>query len=107
MANDVAGHFVYVLLTADGRLSYTGYSTDPERRLAEHNAGRKAGGARFTAGRGPWTLAWISKPYPSKAEALVAELQLKHNRAFKVLLKKEFLAGSPTCGLDILQKSSR
>ncbi|WP_445678445.1 GIY-YIG nuclease family protein [Radicibacter daui] len=99
MTSEAAGHFVYVLLTADGQLAYTGYSTDPERRLAEHNGGRKAGGARFTAGRGPWQLAWISEPYASKAEALVAELQLKHNRAFKARLKKEFLASGPISGL--------
>lgn len=41
--------FVYILRCADGTL-YTGITTDPERRLAEHNAGT---GARYTAPRRP------------------------------------------------------
>lgn len=99
MPDEVTAHFVYVLLTVDGRLAYTGYSTDPERRLAEHNGGRKAGGARFTAGRGPWVLAWVSPPYATKAQALAAELQLKRNRAFRARLKKDFVAAGPVSGL--------
>ena len=42
-------HFVYVVRCADGTL-YTGYTTDVERRVAEHNAGR---GRSTRAGGGP------------------------------------------------------
>jgi putative endonuclease len=42
-------HFVYVLECADGTF-YTGYTTDVERHLAEHNAGE---GAKYTRGRTP------------------------------------------------------
>ena len=42
-------HYVYILRCADGTL-YTGYTTDPERRVAEHNAGE---GAKYTRGRTP------------------------------------------------------
>jgi putative endonuclease len=42
-------HYVYILRCADGTL-YTGYTTDPERRLDEHNAGE---GAKYTRGRIP------------------------------------------------------
>ena len=44
--------FLYALLCADGTV-YTGVTTDLERRLREHNAGR---GARYTAGRRPVRL---------------------------------------------------
>jgi len=44
-----ADHYVYVLECVDGTL-YTGYTTDVERRVAEHNAGD---GATYTRGRTP------------------------------------------------------
>ena len=44
-------YYVYILRCADGKL-YTGITTDPERRLAEHNGlGRR--GAKCTAARRP------------------------------------------------------
>ena len=46
---------VYLLRCADGTL-YCGVTTDVERRLAMHN-GKKPGGARYTRGRRPVTLA--------------------------------------------------
>ena len=47
-----SGHHVYVIECADGTL-YTGYTTDVERRVAEHDAGE---GAKYTRGRTPVTL---------------------------------------------------
>jgi putative endonuclease len=46
--------FVYILECADGTL-YTGWTTDLERRLKAHNAGR---GARYTRSRRPVTLVY-------------------------------------------------
>lgn len=46
--------FVYILECADGTL-YTGWTTDLERRINEHNAGR---GARYTRGRRPVRLVY-------------------------------------------------
>jgi putative endonuclease len=43
---------VYLARCRDGSL-YTGVTTDPERRLAEHNAGR---GAAYTRARLPVTM---------------------------------------------------
>jgi putative endonuclease len=40
---------VYIARCRDGSL-YTGVTTDPERRLAEHNAGR---GGAYTRSKGP------------------------------------------------------
>ena len=45
---------VYILKCADGTL-YTGITNDPERRLAEHEAGQ---GAKYTKGRGPFQLVY-------------------------------------------------
>lgn len=43
--------YVYLLECADGTL-YCGVTTDPARRLAEHN-GERPGGAKYTTGRRP------------------------------------------------------
>ena len=42
-------HHVYILECADGTY-YTGYTTNVERRVEEHNAGT---GAKYTRGRTP------------------------------------------------------
>ncbi|PSR04388.1 MAG: endonuclease [Bacteroidetes bacterium SW_8_64_56] len=42
-------HYVYVLECSDGTY-YTGYTTDVERRVAEHNEGTAA---KYTRGRRP------------------------------------------------------
>lgn len=44
--------FVYIVRCADGSL-YTGWTTDVERRVAQHNAGR---GGRYTRTRRPVKL---------------------------------------------------
>ncbi len=44
--------FCYIVECADGTF-YTGWSTDPERRLRQHNRGK---GARYTRTHGPVRL---------------------------------------------------
>jgi putative endonuclease len=66
--------FVYLLRCADGTL-YTGVTTDPERRLREHNAGGKLG-ARYTRARRPVTLAHCEEA-ASRAEACRREAAIK------------------------------
>ena len=46
--------FIYLVRTGAGSL-YAGISTDPERRLRQHQSGK---GARALRGKGPLTLAW-------------------------------------------------
>jgi len=81
MANN-AVHYFYVLLCADGTF-YGGYTTEPNRRLKEHNEGI---GAKYTrlASRRPVKMIHTEK-FATRSEATKAEY------AFKKLsrLKKE------------------
>jgi putative endonuclease len=72
MTTNRTAHYVYVVECADGSL-YTGYTTDPERRVAEHNAGD---GAKYTRGRTPVTLVH-TEAYPSRSEAMSREHEIK------------------------------
>ena len=64
--------FVYIVECADQTL-YTGWTTDVERRLKAHNAGR---GARYTQRRNPVRLVYIEE-VPDRRAALKRELQIK------------------------------
>ncbi|MCA1979011.1 MAG: GIY-YIG nuclease family protein [Thiobacillus sp.] len=77
-----ASWFVYLLRCADGTL-YTGITTDPDRRLAEHNAGS---GARYTRARRPVELVHL-EPAADRADASRRELAIKKlPRAAKLVL---------------------
>ena len=67
-----AAHIVYVLECADGSL-YTGYTTDLERRVAEHDAGD---GAKYTRGRTPVELRYHER-FDSKSAAMSREYEIK------------------------------
>ena len=63
---------VYMLECADKSL-YTGITTNLERRLAEHAAGK---GAKYTRGRGPFRLVY-SETCAGRAEATRREAAIK------------------------------
>jgi len=65
-------HYIYVVECSDGSL-YTGYTTDVERRLAEHNAGE---GAKYTRGRLPVKLRH-QESFKSRSLAQKREYQIK------------------------------
>ena len=65
-------HVVYVLECADGTL-YTGYTTDLERRVREHNAGD---GAKYTRGRTPVELRYHER-FDSRSAAMSREYEIK------------------------------
>ena len=65
-------HYVYILQCADGTL-YTGYTTDPERRLEEHNAGE---GAKYTRGRTPVERVYL-EAFNSQSQAMQREYAIK------------------------------
>lgn len=75
---------VYVLTSPAGR-TYVGVTTDPERRLAQHN-GQLAGGARSTRAGRPWSLGAIYGPYASRGEAQAAEYRLRRLRGTERLV---------------------
>jgi len=82
----VARHFLYIVVCADGSL-YTGYTTDPARRVAEHNSGR---GSKYTRSRRPVRLAFLEERR-SRAEALRREIQIKKmGRTEKLLLCRRY-----------------
>ncbi len=65
-------HYVYVLECADGTY-YTGYTTDVERRVAEHNAGE---GAKYTRGRTPVEVVH-TEAFPDRSTAMQREHEIK------------------------------
>lgn len=67
-------------------MTYVGWTFDLERRLAEHNrTGGARGGARTTAGR-QWRLVYAEK-CPNRQAAMKREYTLKHDRAFRAMLR--------------------
>lgn len=69
--------YVYMLRCRDGSL-YTGYTDDPERRLATHNSGK---GAKYTRSRLPVVKVY-EECFADKSEAMRREAAIKR-------LKKE------------------
>ena len=65
---------LYLLRTRSGNL-YTGISTDPLRRLRQHQ-GEIKGGARALRGKGPLKLVWTCHA-GDRSQASVLEYQLK------------------------------
>jgi putative endonuclease len=64
--------FVYLLRCADGTL-YCGWSTDPDRRLREHQAGSAS---RYTRTRRPVELVY-TREFESRSEAMREEIRIK------------------------------
>jgi putative endonuclease len=64
--------FVYLLRCADGTL-YCGWSTDPERRLRQHQAGVAS---RYTRRRLPVELVY-TREFETRSEAMREEIRIK------------------------------
>ncbi len=71
MASD-DDHYVYVLECADGSL-YTGYTTNVERRVTEHNEGE---GAKYTHGRTPVEVMY-TESFGERSAAMSREYEIK------------------------------
>jgi putative endonuclease len=77
--------FVYVLGSwgKDGYRTYVGWTTDLDRRLAQHNAGT---GARSTRGR-VWVLLYAEQ-HATRREAMSREWHLKRDRRLRKRLAR-------------------
>jgi putative endonuclease len=71
-ASPATPYWLY-LLECEGGVYYAGVAIDVERRFLQHVFGA---GARFTRARPPLRVL-AAREYPSKGDALRAELQLK------------------------------
>ena len=80
--------YLYILECRDGSF-YTGITTDPARREAEHNG--SARGARYTRSRRPVKMVFCQE-MPSRKKAMEAEAALKRKSAEdkKNIVKKGF-----------------
>lgn len=78
-------YWVYVVQSQEPRpkgrpgFFYVGMTTDPARRLREHN-GEIKGGGRYTSKHRPWIARALHGPYPTRSDALRAEYKLKHTK---------------------------
>ena len=70
--------YCYILECADGTY-YTGWTTDPERRAAQHN---KGSGARYTRTRIPVRLVYV-EPQTDR------QMAMKRESAIKALSRKQ------------------
>jgi len=84
----VSAFYCYIVECADGTY-YTGWSTDPERRLREHAAGR---GSRYTRAHPPERLVFVERQ-PDRAAAMRRERALK---AMTRARKRALIATQPT-----------
>ena len=75
-------HYIYIVKCSDGSL-YTGYTTDLDRRMKEHNSNT---GAKYTRGRTPVSLMYYEE-FNSRSEATKRESNIKKlKREEKILL---------------------
>lgn len=65
-------YYAYILECSD-RTYYTGYTTDVEKRIDVHNAGK---GAKYTRARLPVTLKYV-RSFSTKREAMQYEWSIK------------------------------
>lgn len=84
--------YVYLLKCADGSY-YTGATTDPAKRLEQHQAGL---GARYTRSRRPLELVY-TEACPDKSSALKREWALKQ---LSHQAKQQLVRGTATQNRD-------
>jgi len=102
-----AAFWVYVILgrqriTEDGEAlpgrTYVGMTSDPARRLRQHN-GELANGAKSTRPWRPWRPLALYGPYGTKSEALRAERALKRKKR-GINRARWLIEDSPLCRGD-------
>ena len=65
-------YYVYIIYSEKFDKYYRGYTSNPEKRLEEHNSGL----TRYSSKYKPWKLVYLEE-YGTKKEALIREKKLK------------------------------
>ncbi|MEX1052070.1 MAG: GIY-YIG nuclease family protein [Patescibacteria group bacterium] len=65
--------FLYIAKTRTKKF-YTGITTDPQKRIRDHNAGK---GAMMALEHGRFELVYVSAPFLNKSLARKREIQIK------------------------------
>lgn len=65
--------YLYIAQARTGKY-YVGITTEPERRIQDHNNGN---GSRMARNEGPFTLRFTSEPLPDQSTARKLEMKLK------------------------------
>lgn len=71
--------YVYIAQAKTGRY-YTGITTDPIRRITDHNKGK---GAKLAIDQGLFTLKYVSTMFVTQSSARLREIQIKGWSRFK------------------------
>ena len=69
-------YYVYIIQSLKDGTYYKGSSTNPLKRLEEHNSGQ----SKYTATKLPWKLMYVEE-LSSKKEMLIREKKLKRGNA--------------------------
>ncbi len=71
--------YVYVIQSSASGFFYVGCTTDPIRRIKQHN-GLLAGGGKYTAKHRPWQPRALFGVYEGRSDAQKAEYTLKRSK---------------------------
>ena len=83
--------YLYIAQARTGNY-YVGITTEPARRIRDHNKGK---GSRMAMAQGPFKLVYTSKPLPDQSTARQLEMQVKRWPR----QKKEKLINNPSVHL--------
>lgn len=71
-------YYCYILKNGDNNRTYNGFTTNPRRRIRQHN-GEIKGGAKYTEKFGSnWEYYFIMTGFPDSINALQCEWKIRH-----------------------------